>query len=80
MKKFTSLVLMICLVFLLTACGHTQKRPLVTRNAEISDVMSTVVAGNSYLAEQRSWTDWTERVKDKSTVVLKVKKVYYGGK
>ena len=75
MKRIFALILCLCAVLALASCGQTVKRPLITKNTAVSGELTTVTGGNEYLPEQRSWEDWEERVKDDSTVVLKVKKV-----
>ena len=85
MKKIIAFILILCTVFMLVSCGHTTKKPYKTKDVAIPEALTTVTAGNDYLPEQRSWEDWLERVADKTTVVLKVKKVssvsyYWDGK
>ena len=74
-KRFLIIFVCVILTLALVSCRDTQKKPLITKNAAISEQLSTVVGGNDYMTEQRSWDDWAERVSDDSTVVLKVKKV-----
>ena len=62
MKRFLAFVLIIGSVLLLASCGYTAKKPLATENVDIPDSLATVIGGNDYLPEQRSWDDWAERV------------------
>ena len=83
MKKLLAFILSLCFVILTVSCGHTVEKPLITEDVEISDQHSTVNSGSKVLPNQRTWDDWAKSTEDKSTVILKVKKVasdsYYWG-